>query len=118
MIPNCHRHHFEEAEDECRQCRNAFCGSCLVYTNGAKARPLCIQCALKVSGIRGSKQTRRPWRARRAQAKAEKATARQAKRDEPREQEPAAASSSVELLPPTQPTWVSLNAARWDVGAL
>lgn len=118
MIPNCERHRFDQAEDECRECKLSYCDNCLVYVNGAESRPLCIQCALKRSGVRGSNRTRPSRRHRRARAKAEKAVANaQANQERADEAVPVAAANEVELEN-HEPGWVSLDASRWDIGAI
>jgi hypothetical protein len=73
---NCNRHIFELAEAHCRGCREAYCGDCLVYTDGSSSPPMCIDCALKRSGVRGSRKSRPSWRERRAMSKLEKAHAK------------------------------------------
>lgn len=121
MIPNCQRHRWDESEDECRSCGDAFCANCLVYVNGANARPLCINCALKKSGVRGSKRIGPSRRERRARAKVAKMHERVKVTAERREEAVAAAeaaASEVELTEPGQRAWVSLDASRWDVGAI
>lgn len=113
MIPNCHRHRWDESEDECRECGDAFCSSCLVYVNGANARPLCINCALRKSGVRGSRRTGPSRRERRAKARVDRRHDRA-----PEVASNEAAASGVELAEAGQRTWVSLDASRWDVGAI
>ena len=121
MIPNCQRHGWDESEDECRECGDAFCANCLVYVHGAHARPLCINCALKKSGIRGSKRTGPSRRERRARAKVEKLHDRArvaAERRRVEVGEAEAAASAVDLTDAGQRSWVSLDASRWDAGAI
>ncbi|WP_436793963.1 hypothetical protein [Actinospongicola halichondriae] len=89
--------------------------------NGANARPLCINCALKRSGVRGSKKVRPSRRERRATAKATKMHER-ARADATAAAEAVAAqeaaATAVDLTEAGQRAWVSLNASRWDVGAI
>lgn len=67
-IDNCQRHGYELSVDECRECRRGHCAECLVYVEGPKSRPLCIPCALAISGIRRSGRARRmSWREKREQ---------------------------------------------------
>lgn len=121
MIPNCDRHNWEPSEDECRTCGLAYCESCLVYVNGATARPLCIQCALKHSGVRGSKRVKPTRRERRTTArvakmatKAKAAAEREASAVAARE----AAATEVDLDLAGQRTWVALDSTQWDAGAI
>jgi hypothetical protein len=48
----CNVHPFESGEGSCGQCREQYCGECLVYPFGAHKAPLCINCALVAGGIR------------------------------------------------------------------
>lgn len=121
MIPNCQRHRWDRSEDECRQCGDAFCENCLVYMNGANARPLCINCALKMSGVRGSKKVRPSRRERRARARASRIRERsQVAACEATEELAAteAAATDVDLTDAGRRGWVSLDAASWDVGTI
>lgn len=121
MIPNCQRHRWDQSEDECRSCGDAFCANCLVYVNGANARPLCINCALKKSGVRGSKRVGPSRRERKARAKVAKMQDREKVAAARRHEEVAAAeaaASAVDLTEAGQRGWVSLDASRWDVGAI
>lgn len=121
MIPNCERHNWEPSEDECKTCGFAYCASCLVYVNGASARPLCIQCALKHSGVRGSKRVKPTRRERRIGTKVSRMTAKAraaAEREAADIAAREAAATHVDLDLAGQRTWVSLDAARWDAGAV
>lgn len=69
-IDNCHRHGIERAVDECRECARGYCEQCLVYVAGPKSRPLCLQCALAISGIRRSgRPPKKSWREKRNEAR-------------------------------------------------
>lgn len=69
-IDNCHKHVLELAVDECRECRHGYCDDCLVYVQAPKSRPMCLQCALAISGIRRSgRPERRSWRQKRQDAR-------------------------------------------------
>ncbi len=121
MIPNCQRHAWDQSEDECRSCGDAFCANCLVYVNGANARPLCINCALKRSGVRGSRRVGPSRRERRVRAKVAKMHDRAKADAERREDEVVAAeaaAAAVDLTDTEQRAWVSLDASRWDIGAV
>lgn len=48
----CSRHPFERAAAHCRACREYFCPECLVWPRGRERPPICIPCALSLSGIR------------------------------------------------------------------
>ncbi len=122
MIANCQRHRWDKSEDECRQCGEPFCENCLVYVNGADARPLCINCALKNSGVRGSKKVRPSRRERRATAKVNRMHERaRAQADAAAAQ--AAAATAVDLAEvgrqnAGQRNWESVDASRWDAGTI
>ena len=121
MIPNCERHNWEPSEDECKTCGYAYCANCLVYVNGASARPLCIQCALKHSGVRGSKRVKPTLRERRTRTKVAKMTAKNravAEREAAMVAAREAAATETDLDAAGQRTWVSLDASRWDPGAV
>lgn len=69
-IDNCYKHGLELAVDECRECRQGHCEACLVYVQGPKSRPLCLSCALALSGVRRSgRPPRRSWRQKRRDAR-------------------------------------------------
>lgn len=76
----CVRHQFEPAIDRCRQCGNAFCGECLVYSFGPKEAPFCVPCALAAAGVR-STAGRAPVASKREMRRREK-EARQVRRNE------------------------------------
>lgn len=119
MILNCERHNWELSEDECRNCQLAYCANCLVYVNGATARPLCIQCALKHSGIRGSKRVKPTRRDRRTRAKVTKMATKAkavAEREAAEVAAREAAATEVDLDLAGQRTWASLDASQWDTG--
>ncbi len=121
MIPNCQRHRWDQSEDECRQCGDAFCENCLVYVNGANARPLCINCALKRSGVRGSKRTKPGRRERKATAQVTKMTERQQANAAKHAEEVVASEDSVtddDLADAGQRSWASLDASHWDIGTI
>lgn len=115
VTDNCNRHLFELTENHCRECRKGFCGDCLVYTNGGDAPPMCINCALKQSGIRGSKRTKPSWKARRAMAKVEKAH-RKARTQEQERVE--ALAMDAEPTTDDAQDWDQLDDARWDLRTL
>lgn len=121
MIPNCHRHQWDQSEDECRSCGQSFCEKCLVYVHGATARPMCINCALKKSGVRGSKRVKPSRRERRITTKVAKWHERE-RSDAARTSDDVAAqdaaATAVDLAEARQRGWASLDASRWDVGAI
>ncbi len=41
-------------EDVCDLCGGEFCGACLLWPRGRKKAPVCRDCAIRASGIRGS----------------------------------------------------------------
>ncbi len=59
----------DRAEDICEACGDSFCGSCLVFPRGRKKPPVCKECALANSGLRGSGTgstlSKREWKKRR-----------------------------------------------------
>jgi len=74
-IGSCVRHGMVRAEALCGDCAHSFCEDCLVRPFGPSKPPLCIGCALRLGGVRGSAApTRRQaeqvsWRERRARRK-------------------------------------------------
>ena len=66
MATTCTKHTFEVATDTCSECRAPACPDCLVYPQGPSSPPLCIPCALALSGVRRSSTHRQ----RRAVARA------------------------------------------------
>ncbi len=51
-MASCDNHPFEQARGACRMCRLAFCGTCVVFPFGEDQDPLCVRCALRMSGVR------------------------------------------------------------------
>ena len=76
MAVTCTKHTFEVATDRCAECRAPACPDCLVYPQGPSSPPLCIPCALALSGVRRS-STRRQRKAA-AKARDEAVAARRA----------------------------------------
>jgi hypothetical protein len=42
----------EPASTSCGRCAHFFCSECVVFPFGTAKRPLCIRCALGLSGVR------------------------------------------------------------------
>ena len=76
MAVTCTKHTFEVATDTCTECKAPACPDCLVYPHGPSSPPLCIPCALTLSGVRRS--TTRRQRKATAKVRTELAEARRA----------------------------------------
>ena len=58
-MASCTKHGMLPADARCGQCDHEYCTECLVFPFGPRRPPLCIRCALAVSGIRSERIARR-----------------------------------------------------------
>lgn len=64
----CPKHTMLQTAGECGECLHEYCEECLMYPFGHSRPPLCIRCALTVSGVRArrvEKRSRPTWIQRR-----------------------------------------------------